>query len=73
MPDKIVQFPKPDVGSLELTEEYIRLRAYELWERRGGTHGGDVEDWLEAEAQIIGRKSVIAFEPIEGKVQAAVA
>lgn len=73
MPDKVVQFPKPDVGSLELTEEYIRLRAYELWERRGRTHGSALEDWLEAEAQIIGRKSAIVFEPIKGKVQVAVA
>ena len=45
-----------DQGSLELTEEYIRLRAYEIWERRGRQHGHDVEDWLEAEAEIFGKK-----------------
>ena len=46
-----------DQGSLELTEEYIRLRAYEIWERRGRQDGHDVEDWLQAEAEIFGRRS----------------
>lgn len=34
---KIANKPAPslDQGSLELTEEYIRLRAYELFEQRG--------------------------------------
>lgn len=71
MPDKLVQFPKPDMGSLELTEEYIRLRAYQLWERHGRIHGRDVEDWLEAEAQIHGRNSIL--EPVVEMIQAAVA
>lgn len=48
--------PGPDQGSQELTEEYIRLRAYEIFERRGGEHGHDIEDWLEAEAEITGKK-----------------
>ena len=71
MPDRLVQFAKPDMGSLELTEEYIRLRAYQLWERHGHTHGRDLEDWLEAEAQIHGRKLIL--EPVEEMIQAAVA
>jgi hypothetical protein len=35
-------------------EEQIRLRAYELYEARGRGDGHDVEDWLEAEAEING-------------------
>jgi hypothetical protein len=35
-------------------EERIRVRAYELYEARGGEDGHDVEDWLEAEAEIDG-------------------
>ena len=27
----------------------IQLQAYELYQSRGGTHGDDVADWLEAE------------------------
>jgi len=35
-------------------EEQIRLRAYQLYETRGSGNGHDVEDWLEAEAEITG-------------------
>jgi hypothetical protein len=43
-----------DQGSLELTEEYIRLRAYQLYEERGRQDGHDLEDWYEAEAEVFG-------------------
>ena len=33
-------------------EERIRLRAYELYAERGYQSGSDVEDWLQAEAEI---------------------
>jgi len=39
----------------ENLEEQIRLRAYELYEARGRGDGHDVEDWLEAEAEITGK------------------
>ena len=35
-------------------EELIRIRAYELYEARGRGDGHDVEDWLEAEADVTG-------------------
>ena len=35
-------------------EERIRARAYELFEQRGRTHGSDLDDWLHAEAEVIG-------------------
>jgi Protein of unknown function (DUF2934) len=34
--------------------EQIRTRAYELYEARGREEGHDLEDWLEAEAEITG-------------------
>lgn len=46
----------PDIGSAELTEEIIRKKAYELFETRGCQHGHDVEDWLAAEAEVMGKK-----------------
>lgn len=46
----------PDIGSLELTEELIRVHAYHLFEKRGYEHGHDVEDWLQAEAEVMGKK-----------------
>jgi hypothetical protein len=39
----------------ESTEEQIRRRAHELYEARGRGDGHDVEDWLEAEAEITDR------------------
>jgi hypothetical protein len=45
-----------NAGSLELTEEILRMRAYQLFEQRGHEHGHDVDDWLQAEAEITGKK-----------------
>lgn len=39
-------------ASGEPTYDDIAALAYELWSRRGGTHGSDFEDWLEAERQL---------------------
>jgi hypothetical protein len=42
------------------TQEEIRRRAYELHEARGREHGHDVEDTLEAEAEITGGTENVA-------------
>src|SRR5215472_15105730 len=42
--------------SIGVTEDYIRVRAYQLFEERGRHDGYDVEDWLQAEAELIGKK-----------------
>jgi hypothetical protein len=34
-------------------QERIAERAYELYLARGGAHGQDHEDWLQAEAEIL--------------------
>ena len=39
-------------GSPVALLEQIRIRAYELFEERGGAHGYDLEDWLRAEQEI---------------------
>lgn len=44
----------------ETSEEQIRDRAYELYEARGRGDGHDMEDWLEAEAEITGRTERVA-------------
>ena len=67
--------PKPEQGSLELTEELIRVRAYQFYEERGCEDGHDLEDWLQAEAEIVGKKSAASAEAgyTEGGSRAAVA
>ena len=54
--------PIPDIGSLELTEEIIQKRAYQLFELRGCQHGHDLEDWLQAEADVLGKKTAAVAE-----------
>jgi Protein of unknown function (DUF2934) len=39
----------------EPSEEDIRNRAYQRFLERGGGHGMDFEDWLEAERELKGR------------------
>ena len=42
--------------SVSNAEEKIRLRAYELYEERGRVDGFALGDWLQAEAEILGRR-----------------
>jgi hypothetical protein len=35
-------------------DEKIRQRAYELYEQRGRTEGLELEDWVQAEAEVLG-------------------
>jgi len=41
------------------THEQIAMRSYTLYLARGGVHGFDVEDWLQAEAELT-RDSLIS-------------
>jgi len=47
--------PKPNGQSSidpDPTEDDIRLRAYQRYLERGGSHGADFDDWLEAERDL---------------------
>ena len=46
--------PKPAKHSP--SEEEIRRRAYELFERRGGESGHEAEDWARAERELRGEE-----------------
>lgn len=37
------------------THEEVELRAYQIYVERGGTHGQDVDDWLQAERELIAK------------------
>jgi DUF2934 family protein len=39
------------------TAEDIRLRAYEMYVERGGIHGLDTDDWLQAERELSARNT----------------
>jgi Protein of unknown function (DUF2934) len=53
---KSVALPKSGPASAVLEQE-VRIAAYELYERRGGTPEHAVEDWLTAEAHLVARRS----------------
>ncbi|MFH1131116.1 MAG: DUF2934 domain-containing protein [Pseudomonadota bacterium] len=36
--------------------ERVAARAYELYEKRGRTNGADMDDWLQAEKELLERK-----------------
>ena len=40
-----------------LLEKEVQVRAYELYEQRGKGQGFAVQDWLEAEAEVLARFS----------------
>ena len=37
------------------TGEEIELRAYQIYVERGGADGHDVDDWLQAERELLGK------------------
>jgi hypothetical protein len=39
------------------TAEAIQLRAYEIYVERGGVHGFDTDDWLQAELELSARNT----------------
>jgi hypothetical protein len=62
---------KPNEGSLALTEEIMRARAYRFFEERGYEHGHALEDWLRAKAEIFGREPAGEAEGTEDGSRAA--
>ena len=40
-----------------LLEKEVQVRAYELYEQRGKGHGFALQDWLEAEVEVLARFS----------------
>ncbi len=43
--------------------ESIATRAYRSYVRQGSTHGHDVRDWLEAEAQLLAERPSMGNRP----------
>ena len=57
MPKKKDIAEASDTSSQVLIEDDIRERAHQLFEQRGFEHGHDLDDWLQAEAEIASKKS----------------
>lgn len=54
------QMPTPEVQptkSLVNLEEQVHRRAFELYELRGREDGHDLDDWLQAESELIQQRT----------------
>ena len=56
MPEEKEFAEASDAGSQVLVEDAVRERAHQLFEQRGFEHGHDLDDWLQAEAEIASKK-----------------
>jgi len=50
---KTIQEPATDSNGLQ---DRIATQAYALYEARGYRHGGDLQDWLDAEREILSQQ-----------------
>ena len=48
------QFPATPVE----VEDIIRRRAYEIYEQRGKADGFELDDWVQAEAEVLGSREM---------------
>jgi hypothetical protein len=49
-------------GPIEpMLEHEIRIRAYELYERRGAREGHALDDWLEAEYEVLRQRGIVGL------------
>ena len=46
---------EPQIAEGHSTREVIEARAYQIYVERGCAHGQDVEDWLQAERELLGK------------------
>ena len=59
VPSTNAPFPPSKQELVTDQEARIAARAFELYERRGRTHGCDVQDWLQAEKELRGSNVVL--------------
>ena len=52
--DNVVKTPQTDVSfsAHTIAHDAVAHRAYEIYMSRGGAHGHDIDDWLQAEHEL---------------------
>ena len=53
------QEPVQQAVTAEDLHQQIMRRAFELYEQRGKVHGFDLDDWLQAEAEILDARDML--------------
>jgi hypothetical protein len=51
-PTSVSRDPSEKPDAIQITQAAIATRAHEIYRARGGAHGSDMEDWLQAEREI---------------------
>ena len=64
-PESPAALPAAATATSAPAPELIARRAYALFQARGGDHGNDVEDWLEAERELIDLTAEARILPCE--------
>jgi len=52
----VLEEPTEAAPRREVTEEEIRLRAYEIYLERGAATGFELDDWLQAERELLSKE-----------------
>lgn len=52
--ERRIEAPAPRAAVRQPSSDEISRRAFELWDRSGRQHGHDLENWLQAEAELRG-------------------
>jgi hypothetical protein len=51
-----------------MLEHEIRIRAFELYERRGAREGHALDDWLEAECEVLRQRGIVGLAVLSKRV-----
>jgi len=57
---------KESINTDQALHERIAQKAYEFYQKRGKSSGHDLEDWLEAEREVLGREELADREVFSG-------
>ena len=64
--------PKPRVAKNQPTAEEIAVRAYQIYLERGAAPGNELEDWIQAERELLGENGKLAGENGKARRKASV-
>jgi hypothetical protein len=63
---------KPRMATKQLTSEEIAFRAYQIYLERGCAPGNELEDWTQAERELLGENGKLAVENGKSRRKATV-
>ena len=52
---------------MKADQKAIEKKAYQLFQKRGYTHGNDLDDWLKAEKEVVGKKNTTSKAKVKTK------